>query len=243
MKIDDRAKREKDFFDNLAKGDREYWGCETQTGRLRLKLRGQYIKKTLKKKHGVTLLDLGCGLGALTQHLTQISGKIYAVDISSQSISTAKSKIKSNKIIFKSDNAHNLSFRSNFFDAIVGNSILHHINLEKALSEVFRTLKKDGQIVFFEPNYINPQVFLERRVPFIRNLARNSKDETAFIRWSLKRALEESGFKNIKVEPYDFLYPALPLNIAKKLIKISNLLEKTFLIKELSGSLKITATK
>lgn len=243
MKIDDRAKREKVFFDSLAKSNKEYWGCETPTGQLRLYIKGELISRAMHAKKGAKLLDLGCGFGALTQHLTDLKCEIYGVDISSQSVAIARKKIKSSKIFFKPGNAHDLDFKSGYFDMIVGNAILHHLELDKALSEIFRTLKKGGQIIFFEPNLINPQVLLERKIPYCRRLVRNSEDETAFIRWQLEKELKNAGFKNVKVTPYDFLYPALPLSFAKTFKKISDVLEKTPLIREISGSLKITASK
>lgn len=243
MEFTDQDWREKEFFDRLAKQNCEYWGCETKTGQYRLLLRGKFIKQILKNNRYIKILDLGCGFGTLTQHLLGISGEIYGVDISPASIAIAKKKVKSSKVFFKAANAHDLSFKKGFFDLIVGNAVLHHLNVDKALSEIFRTLKKGGKIIFFEPNLINPEVFLERKIPFIRRLVRNSKDETAFIRWSLKTKIKKAGFTEVNVEPYDFLYPALPISFAKFLKPLSDFLEKFPIIKELSGSLKITATK
>lgn len=243
MKFTDQDRREKEFFDRLAKKNCEYWGCETKTGQYRLLLRGKFIKQILKNNRYIKILDLGCGFGTLTQHLLGISGKIYGVDISPASIAIAKKKVKSPKVFFKTDNAHDLSFKNGFFDLIVGNAVLHHLNVDKALFEIFRTLKRGGKIIFFEPNLINPEVFLERKIPFIRRLVRNSKDETAYIRWSLKTKIKKTGFTEVSVEPYDFLYPALPISFAKFLKPLSDFLEKFPIIKELSGSLKITATK
>ena len=37
-----------------------------------------------------------------------------------------------------------------------------------------------------------------------------SPDEIAFVRWPLARSLRESGFDDIDVEPFDFLYPLTP---------------------------------
>lgn len=243
MKFTNRDNREKVFFDGLARKNCEYWGCETKTGQYRLLLKGKYIKQAIQGKKNIKILDLGCGFGALTQHLVGLNGKIYGVDISSDSIALAKKKIKSKQIFFKADNAHNLSFKSGFFDFVVGNAILHHLDLHKSLSEIFRVLKKKGGIIFFEPNIINPEVFLERKVPFFRRLVQNSKDETAFMRWSLKKTVEKAGFVKVNVVPYDFLYPALPISIAKILRPISDFLEKLPLIQEVSGSLRITAIK
>src|SRR5262249_61621606 len=68
------------------------------------------------------------------------------------------------------------------FEAILGSSVLHHLDIEPALAKMYQLLKPGGWLSFAEPNMLNPQVFLERKLAFIRPLFWNvSPDETAFV--------------------------------------------------------------
>ena len=82
-----------------------------------------------------------------------------------------------------------LPFRSGAFDAVVGNAVLHHLRLDRAVPELLRVVRPGGAICFAEPNMLNPQVFLERNVRWIGRLLDNSPGETAFVRWRLRREL------------------------------------------------------
>ena len=47
------------------------------------------------------------------------------------------------------------------FDYIVGTAILCHDRYAENLRQIHRLLKPGGQLLFFEANYWNPQVFLK----------------------------------------------------------------------------------
>lgn len=238
-----RELNEQDFYNSLSNESREYWGCQTPMGRYRMKMRSELVKKFINTKKGTRILDLGCGLGSLTQHFKNIKAKVIGVDISPLSISYAKKHIKSTNITFQVQNGHDLGFTENYFDAVIGNGILHHLDLKKALPEIFRVLKPGGNIFFTEPNLVNPEIYLERKIPLLRKLVGNSQDETAFSRWWIKKILEKYKFKNVQALPFDFLYPALPVSLSKTLRVFSEILEKIPIIKELSGSMIIKAQK
>lgn len=242
-KLASRIKREKEFFDHEALSKSEYWGWKTKTGALRHGLRGRLISKYISPKKSDNILELGCGLGGLTQTLTKLKGRLYVTDLSPASLDFTKRKVSSKKVLFLLEDAHNLSFRDNFFNAAVGNGILHHLDHKVALTEIFRVLKPGGKICFTEPNLLNPEIFLERKIPLFRKLSRSSLDEIAFIRWQLKKDLEKAKFIKVSVSPYDFLYPAIPYFLAKPCKILSDLLEKVPLVKEFSGSLFVTGEK
>lgn len=60
------------------------------------------------------------------------------------------------KPIFQLMDAHSLQFPDSHFDLIFGSAILHHLDLNQALSELNRVLKPDGLIIFAEPLDANP---------------------------------------------------------------------------------------
>lgn len=244
-KISQRAKRESIFFDKLAENaDFDYyWGWKTPIGRFRRQFRADIIISHLGLNNRDKILEIGCFVGEFTRMIAKSKAIIFAIDIAPKAIALAKSRIKQRNINFTVDDIENSKFKNNSFDYIYGNAILHHINLTKSLTEIKRVLKPGGKFIFFEPNMLNPEIFFERKIPILRRLSNSSPDETAYMRWDLKKNLEQIGFKNVKVESFDFLYPAFPHSFLPILKILSKILEKTPLLKEISGSLIVTGEK
>ena len=241
--VEQRNQHERDFFDQLAHNQCEYWGCQTKTGHYRLEIRAHLACQYVHFTKGMNVVDLGCGLGAFTKYLTVYPATFYALDISPTSISFAKKHIIAKNVNFLVQDANHMQFPDNFFDAVIGNATLHHLDLSRALPEIKRALRSRGKLFFTEPNMVNPEIWLERKVQFIRRFVRNSPDETAFYRWQIKERIQEAGFTNVSVVPFDFLYPAIPAFLISPMKVVSDLLEKIPLIKEIAGSLLITAQK
>lgn len=241
----DIADKEKDHFDALAleKGT-VWWGHETKAGKARLSRRAKIAVKEAGIAKDSKVLEIGCGNGDFTRYLAEeTAAPILAVDISPELIKIAKEKIKRPNVSFGVANVEKLPFESESFDVVTGKSILHHLDLGKSLPEVKRVLKKEGRIFFSEPNMLNPQVFVERKIRFIGRWLENSPTETAFFRWSLAAWFGRQGFSEIKIRPFDFLHPLIPSFLIKPVSGLSLLMEKIPLIKELAGSLIISAKK
>lgn len=244
MTINRRDKRlinEIQFGQYVAKKGEYILKWSSPASQVRLKRRANLFKKFIGHNHRV--LELGCGTGLFTQELAKTKNQIYAIDISSSLIQQAKKRVKAKNVHFKLDNAYNTNFKNTFFDYIVGSSILHHLDIDRAVKEIFRLLKPGGQFIFTEPNLLNPQIALERSSPFMRRLFNNSPDETAFIKWSIKNKLLKIGFTHVQVKPFDFLHPATPTFLINLVNQASKLFESMPIIKEIAGSLIITGKK
>ena len=115
-----------------------------------------YIQaKALKK----IVLDYGCGVGSVTEKIAKLNPlKLYGIDISDVSINKAVKSAKDQglNVNYLVDNCESTKFESNTFDLIFGSGILHHLNLQIAIKEINRILKKDGEMVFLEPLGTNP---------------------------------------------------------------------------------------
>ena len=148
-------------------------------------------------------------LALLTQLVYQAtSARIVAIDILEDFLTKARQRTPN--VSFNIADAINLPYSPDTFDVVYGSSILHHLNLDSALKEIYRVLKPKGRLVFAESNMLNPQIFFQKNIPWLKRLMGDSPDETAFVRQTLARRLIESGFSNTRIIPHDFLHPYTP---------------------------------
>ena len=218
----------------------EVWNWESAAGKLRcrrVKMLSQHLKP------GMVTLELGCGTGYFTCELACSGADIVAIDVSDELLDIARAKCSGPNICYQIQNAHALTYTDAMFDSVVGSSILHHLEIEEALREIYRVLKPGGAIYFTEPNMLNPQIAIQKNVPWIKRRLGDSPDETAFFRWLLRRWLERSGFHDVRITPFDFLHPRLPAAWIGRAEALGIFLEKTPIICEIAGSLYIRALK
>jgi len=225
----------------LEKGAGEIWNWETSAGKLRWRRRVEMLCFALKPEYKV--LEIGCGTGYFTKELVKTGADITAIDISPDLIEEAMKNTKAENVFFRVDNAYNMGFQDDFFDVVLGSSVLHHLDIDKAIKEIYRVLKKGGAIYFTEPNMMNPQIALQKNIPYLKRKLGDSPDETAFFRWCIRKKLIETGFVEVTVKPFDFLHPQTPKSLIKTINQISFFVEKTPLVSELAGSLYIVANK
>ena len=246
--IDDDVRKQHELIHGrklLAHNAAEIWGHTSLAGQRRVLRRIQIMADLIKPNSSTRMVELGCGLGIFSKELAKTEAQIIAIDISPDLLNAARARIKVSNVNFIEGDCMKLEDISCLqnTDAVVGNSILHHLNIVKALNSIYKVLKPGGRIIFFEPNMLNPQILLQKNIPWLKRLAGDSPDETAFFRRSLKHLLIKSGFTNDSVTPFDFLHPSTPTFFVDALEKIGKIMEKVPVIKEISGSLLITAVK
>jgi len=222
-------------------GAGEIWNWESPAGRLRLARRVKMISSHLKP--GMTVLELGCGAGYFTQELARSGADIIAIDVSPELLEIARTKCSSQNVEYQIQNAYALSYSEAVFDSVVGSSVLHHLEIEEALRDIYRVLKPRGSIYFTEPNMLNPQIAIQKNIPWIKRKLGDSPDETAFFLWKLWRLLERIGYRDVRVDPFDFLHPKTPAPLINRVKAFGRFLEKMPVISELAGSLYIRALK
>ena len=222
-------------------GAGELWGWESVAGKVRWARRVEML--TSHVTPGMSVLEVGCGTGYFTKELVKKGAQIIAIDISEDLLEVARREISSSNVIFKLENAYSLKFKDSSFDTIVGSSVLHHLEVDKALSEFKRVLKPNGTIYFTEPNILNPQIALQKNIPYLKKRMGDSPDETAFSRWNMKRKLIAHGFKHVNIVPFDFLHPKTPKYFLRLVNNLGLIVEKIPLLSEIAGSLYIRAIK
>jgi len=113
-----------------------------------------------------SLLVYGCGAVDITRYLDKGFQQIIGIDISPESVRKLKAKIAEKHLghcvkVYLMD-AHSLSFADHSFDYVIGQGILHHLDIERAMVEIHRVLKDSGRCLFLEPLGLNPIVNIYR---------------------------------------------------------------------------------
>lgn len=225
----------------LARRDTEQlWGWDSPAGRKRAERRGELIALGAGLGPGTRTLEIGCGTGMFTGMFARTGANIVAVDISGDLLAKARERnLPSDRVRFL-EKPFEECVVDGPFDAVVGSSVLHHLDIEKSLDKIQTLLKPGGVMCFAEPNLLNPQVFIERKFTFLRPwLNYVSPDETAFIHWRIAATLRRAGFDKVEVTPFDWLHPSTPERFIAALSAAGRVLERIPLIREFSGSVLI----
>lgn len=218
----------------------EIWGWASPAGQQRATRRAKLLRSCSRLKPGQTVLELGCGTGLFSREIIADGLHLTSIDISPELLHIAKRKVPD--LEFVQTDAHRLPFAESTFDVVLGSSVLHHLEVGLVLREIRRVTRPGGRIAFAEPNMMNPQILLQKNIPPLKKWLGDSPDETAFFRWSLARQLYKEGYTDVKIFPYDFLHPFVPEFAIDAVSLIGSTLERIPLIREIAGSLMISAT-
>jgi 2-polyprenyl-3-methyl-5-hydroxy-6-metoxy-1,4-benzoquinol methylase len=105
-----------------------------------------------------SILDYGCGNGRYTQALARLATTyskkkaptILGFDKSKKNIQVAKKKNKFKNVLYKCGDVNKNSLKSESFDIIFCNGVLHHTgNILSGLRQIHRILKKEGICIIY----------------------------------------------------------------------------------------------
>lgn len=228
----------------LASGDPEaIWGWGTPAGRLRARRRADLIIAGARLRPGGRALEIGCGTGNFTALFADSGAHITAVDLSAELLAEARRRgLPPDRVRFLEKRFEDCDLDGPF-DAAIGSSVLHHLEIEPAMERIFSLLKPGGCLSFAEPNMLNPQVWMERRFSHWKVFSYTSPDETAFVRWRLDKLLGAAGFVDPRIVPFDWLHPATPKALICLVQSLGRVLERLPGIREFAGSLYIHARR
>ena len=222
-----------------------YWLRYPRTSPLRLRWRATAVRHCFHVLPGETILELGAGSGLWTSHLTEVlrgENPITAVVFDQELAQQARAKNLPNVTVACVANLAS-DLPQGGFDYIVGTAILCHGAYELNLRALHRLLKPGGQILFFEANHWNPQVFVKNAFPAIGHWAGHPRCQTAMRKYGLMKAASRQGFTEIEITPFDIVHPRAPRRFIRAFQSLSYIFEHAPLIKELCGTLYIWAKK
>jgi hypothetical protein len=90
---------------------------------------------------------------------------------------------------------------------------------------------------------LNPQIAIQKNVSWIKRWLGDTPHEAAFFRWPLRGLLKRTGYRDVRVDPFDFLHPKTPGPVIRLVTMLGSFLENLPVISEFAGSLYIRATK
>ena len=239
-----RAQHEVEHGEKLAaEGAQAWWGWESAAGRLRASRRGALIAAGAGLAPGARALEIGCGTGLFTEMFAATGATIVAVDISGALLDQARRRdLPAERVSFLEMPFEDCDVHGPF-DCVIGSSVLHHLEVEASLRKIFALLRPGGVMSFAEPNMLNPQIMVQKNVPWIKDRLGDSPDETAFVRWSLRRLMSRCGYDDIAITPFDWLHPQTPRPLIPFVRKGGRLLETLPIVREFAGSLYIRARR
>lgn len=160
-------------------------------------------KNKLRAKAGGKLLDVGCGMGFFLEVAREWDWDAHGVEISPYAVRYCKERLHFEVHCGTLESAN---YPKDYFDIVTAFDFLEHIrSLSSFLSEAKRVLREDGLFIALVPNY-NSLVFqLDRNICKWMKLPLSNVPEhlTYFTPSSLRRLLEESGFRVDKLSTSD----------------------------------------
>ena len=224
----------------------EIWGWNSPAGRERVARRIQWIRNVCSIRPGLKVLECGCGTGIFTQQLAKLGAEITAVDISIDLLTKARNSCGEDQVTFLQTNLEDpKEIPDEYFDAMFGVSVLHHLDINVALPRIKTKLKPNGKFAFSEPNILNP---INKHVIFSSNVEKRRKlgvspHEMAFRPDELKAAFEFSGYHVDAVEHRDFLHPSIPRYMISLAKTFEFVAERLPGFRSLSGSIWISGRR
>lgn len=151
-KIDLEGERQ---FENLkaigesprASQSKFYWATEIPTL--------AHNELSFKEISGKVVLEVGCASGADALKYCKYALSYVGVDISDEAINNCN-KLGIDNAEFYCTDGHKLPLDDDSVDCVITNSLLHHMDLTEAFSEISRVLKSGGALIFREPLGTNP---------------------------------------------------------------------------------------
>jgi ubiquinone/menaquinone biosynthesis C-methylase UbiE len=177
-------------------------------------------------RRGARVADLGCGSGAFTELLRRHGYASVGLDISPRLIALGRSKYADLDLI--EGDAENLPFGAEEFDGVLLSGLLHHFpDPSRLITEVHRVLKPGGRFVSFDPNRLNPFMYLyrDRSSPFYSPVG-VTENERPILAWRVAEIFRSQNFRVQTDYLAGLAYRYVASRRARALLPIYNAVDK-----------------
>jgi ubiquinone/menaquinone biosynthesis C-methylase UbiE len=143
---------------------------------------------------GARVVDLGCGSGAFTHLLRRAGYEVAGLDISGKLVEIGRRKHPG--VEFLQGDIERLPFANASFDGVLLSGVVHHFpDPSRCAGEVFRILRPQGRFVAFDPNRMNPFMWLYRdpASPFYSSLG-VTPNERPVLAGEVAAVFQRAGF-------------------------------------------------
>jgi SAM-dependent methyltransferase len=181
--------REIAFFDRHAADD----AYDVFAPQASSRLVDQFVRLSALPRHA-RVVDLGCGSGTFTDLLRQAGYACVGLDISGKLLEVGKRKHPG--IEFLQGDIEHLPFANASFDGVLLSGVVHHFpDPSRCAAEVCRVLRPHGRFVAFDPNRMNPFMWLYRdpASPFYSSLGVTANERPVLAR-EIAAVFERAGF-------------------------------------------------
>ena len=103
-------------------------------------------------KNANSILDVGCGNGWVAKEFLPKGKQVYSLDISVTNPSIVKRLYPSEKHLCVAADSFHLPFSNDSFDCVIASEIIEHVfDPEEFIKELFRVVKKGGDLTITTP--------------------------------------------------------------------------------------------
>jgi len=190
MHTTQQKEKEVAFFDNHAAYD-VYDAFTPESNALII----DAFKKHTVLSAGSRVIDLGCGSGVFTQLLREAGYRAVGLDISPKLIKRGRDAYPGLELIV--GDAENLPFADGTFDGVLLSALVHHFPDPRRLAaEAYRVLRPGGRFMAFDPNRLNPPMYLYRvrSSPFYSSVGVTENEQPVLPKWAAA-IFRDAGFR------------------------------------------------
>lgn len=126
----------------------------------------RFILSKIGNLAGKNVLDLGCGGGESSIYFALQGARCVASDWSPEMVraATQLAEIHNVDIEARVLDAMEIDYPDNTFDIVYAANLLHHVDTQQSLREIYRVLKPGGLACTWDPLRYNPLINIYRRL-------------------------------------------------------------------------------